>query len=55
VHLENEALAIEGPEDRRREEEVSRRGRWFCRGDITVGVSAAAESESRVEKIQGQD
>jgi hypothetical protein len=50
VHLENEALAIKGPEDRRREEEVSRRGRWICRGDITAGVSAAAESESRVEK-----
>jgi hypothetical protein len=55
VHLENEALAIEGPEDHWQEEEVSRGGRWICRGDFAAGVSAAAESESRMEEIQGQD
>jgi hypothetical protein len=40
VHLENEALTIEGPEDRRWEEEVSRGGRWICHKDVATGVSA---------------
>jgi hypothetical protein len=53
--LDNEALAIEGLEDRRWEEEVSRGGRWIRRGDIAAGVSAATRSESGVEEIQGKD
>jgi hypothetical protein len=50
--LEDEALAIEEPEDRRWEEEVPRGSR---RGNIAAGVSAAAKSQPGVEEIQSED
>jgi hypothetical protein len=55
LHLKNESLAIEDLEGRRWEEKVSRGGRRIHRGDIAASVAAAAESESRMEEILGQD
>jgi hypothetical protein len=55
VHLENEALAVEEPEDSRWEEEVPRGSRRIHRGDITTSVSAAAKSQPRVKEVQSED
>jgi hypothetical protein len=55
MHLENEALAVEEPEDCRREEAVPRGSRRIHRGDIAVGVSAAAKSQSGVEEVKSED
>jgi hypothetical protein len=44
VHLEDEAFAVQEPEDRRWEEKVPRGGCRIRHGDIATGVSAAAES-----------
>jgi hypothetical protein len=53
--MEYEAFTVEDREGHRWEEEGPRRGRRICCGDIAAGVSAAARSKSRVEKVQGQD
>jgi hypothetical protein len=54
VHLENEALTIEDLEGRRWEEEVSRGGRWICRGDIADGVSATTRSNQEWKKSKAK-
>jgi hypothetical protein len=53
--LENESLTIQEHEDRQREEEIPRGGRWIRRRFNTARVSTAPESQQRVEEIEGQD
>jgi hypothetical protein len=53
--LENEALAVQELEDCRREEEIPRGSRRIRRRVIAAGVSAAPESQPRVEEVEGED
>jgi hypothetical protein len=53
--LENEALTIQELEDCQREEEIPRGSRPIRRRVIAAGVSAAPESQPRVEEIKGED
>jgi hypothetical protein len=53
--LENEALAIQEHEDRRREEEILGGSRWIRRRVNAAGFSPVPESQQRVEELEGQD
>jgi hypothetical protein len=55
VHLENEALAIEEPEDWRWEEKAPRGSRRIRHRGIATGVSAAAKSQLGVEEVKSED
>jgi hypothetical protein len=53
--LENEALTIKEREDRRREEEISRRGCWIRWRVNAADISSAPKSKQGVEEVQGED
>jgi hypothetical protein len=53
--LENEALAIQELEDRRREEEISGGSRWIRRRVNTANVSPTSKSQQGMKEVEGQD
>jgi hypothetical protein len=53
--LENEALTVQELEDCRREEEIPRGIPRIRRRVIATGVSAAPESQPRVEEVESED
>jgi hypothetical protein len=55
VHLDDEAFAVQEPEDRRWEEKIPRGGRRIRCGGVAAGVSAAAKSQLGVEEVQRKD
>jgi hypothetical protein len=52
--LEDEAFAVQEPEDRQWEEKVPRGGRRIRCGDVAAGVSAAPKSQAGVEKSKAK-